>query len=526
MTVTAIFRRASIRAKLVILMLLTSASGLLFVTPVWIAYSWHSTRAAAEHDLEITSSVVANNTTAAMAFGDVKAATETLSALRAKPEVLTACLYDTGGATHHLFASFTASASRCPPATGPAPSVVEAGTLTVEAPVALSGDQIGLLRVKQTLAPLYQALRTQLMVTTLVLALSFPLSLALAFRMQRIITRPILRLTDVARKISENTDYSLRVPIEGDDELSRLSADFNKMLAEIAKADKQVHNARKALAIEVEKKAAANTELATVIDNLRATQAQLVQSEKMASLGALVAGIAHEVNTPIGIGVTAASTLQAKAVQFRQKFEKNELTKSDLNQFVLIASESSDILMSNLTRAADLIQSFKRVAADQTNDVRREFELKPYIGEIVQSLGPAIKRAGHAIKVECPENLQLDSFPGTLAQILTNLVNNSLIHAFEPAQRGVIRIEARSDGDYVTLRCSDNGKGMPVEQLPSVFDPFFTTKRGTGGTGLGLNIVYNLVSKTLKGTIFAESTLGQGFAVNIRFPRVAPEPSK
>lgn len=519
MKLPATFRNASIRSKLVMLMLLTAVASLLIAAPAWITYTWKSAHSRVIRDLETTTLVIAANTTAALSFGDVGAATEALSALRAKPEVFGACLYRKEAGIQRLFASYGGASVPCPLDSNA--SAID--SMLVVVPVVLADEKIGSLRVTQNLKPLQDVLRTQIAVTLMVLAASFALSFVLAMRMQRVITQPILQLAQVARYVSETKNYCLRVPIEGHDELSQLSSDFNNMLEQIAKADDDLQRAHKALAVEAENKSIANVELGNALESLRATQTQLVQSEKMASLGALVAGIAHEINTPIGIGVTAASTLQARAAQFKQKYDKNELTRTELERFVGIANESGDIIMNNLTRAADLIQSFKRIAVDQTNDERREFNLKHYIGEVLQSLGPTLKRAGHSITVTCSETFRLYSYPGVIAQILTNFVNNSLLHAFDAGEKGRISIEAQLDNDHVALRCSDDGKGIPAEYLSRIFDPFFTTKRGSGGTGLGLHIVYNLVTKTLGGTINAESVPGQGLAITIRFPYVATE---
>jgi len=511
------FRDASIRGKLVMLMLLTALTCMLIAAPAWTAYSWRSVRALVVEDLNTTSQVIAANSTAALSFGDVSAATESLSALRAKPDVLGACLYRMESGTPRLFARYAGNHDTCPDDI----EMTVGNDIVSVVPVLLSNERIGTLRIVQSLQPLHEALRAQIGVTILVLAISFAVSLLLALRMQKIITEPISRLAQAARRVSETKDYALRVDVAGHDELSRLSSDFNNMMEVIASADSEVRRARAELADEVERKTAANAELEVAMERLRMTQAQLVQSEKMASLGALVAGVAHEINTPVGVGVTAASTLQAKATDIKLKYEKNDLTREDLEAFLGIANEFGEIILSNLMRAADLIQSFKRVAVDQTSNERREFNLNGYIGEVLQSLGPKLKRAGHSVHATCPETLTLDSYPGVLAQILTNFVGNSLLHAFDAGQSGQLYIDARQDGEEVVIRYSDDGKGISSEYLPRIFDPFFTTKRGAGGTGLGLHIVYNLVTQTLGGSISAESAPGKGFAITARFPQVA-----
>ena len=262
-------------------------------------------------------------------------------------------------------------------------------------------------------------------------------------------------------------------------------------------------------------------EVDLAVDQLRETQSQLVQNEKMASLGALVAGVSHEINTPVGIGVTAASALQERARQLRKQHSEQTLTASDLDGFVAVAEESSQIILRNLQRAADLIHSFKQVAVDQASGERRQFALRAYLDEVLLSLGPRLKRTPHKLSVDCADGVMLDSYPGALAQVLTNLVTNSLMHAFPDDRKGRIGIAAREEAGTIRLYYWDDGVGIAPEHLPRIFDPFFTTKRGRGGSGLGMHIVYNLVTQLLGGTIEVTSTPGQGTQVFVTFPASA-----
>ena len=259
-------------------------------------------------------------------------------------------------------------------------------------------------------------------------------------------------------------------------------------------------------------------EVDKAVDRLREAQDQLVQSEKMASLGALVAGVSHEINTPVGIGVTAASTLEQRARHFARDVASGALRKSELDSFLAVATESSQIILRNMQRAADLIQSFKQVAVDQASGERRQFGLRAYLDEILLNLGPRLKRTPHVVTVDCADTIVPDSYPGALAQVLTNLISNSLVHAFPDGRKGRIDIRAREQGDRVRLDYADDGIGMPPEDLRRIFDPFFTTKRGSGGSGLGMHIVYNLVTQMLAGTIEVTSTVGQGTRVCVTFP--------
>ncbi|MBK3775202.1 PAS domain S-box protein [Azospirillum brasilense] len=254
--------------------------------------------------------------------------------------------------------------------------------------------------------------------------------------------------------------------------------------------------------------------------DLRAAQESLIQAEAMASLGQLVAGVAHEINTPIGIGLTAASHIAEQARDLRVRFESGTLKKTILAEHLDTVTEAARLLVSNMNRAAALVQSFKQVAVDQTSGERRSFDLRIYIDEVLFSLRPRLKRTRVTVEVDCPEGLEMDSFPGALSQVLTNLVINALIHAYGEEQRGTIRIAVHPDcGEHVVIDFSDDGAGIPEDHLQKVFEPFFTTKRGEGGSGLGLHIVHSTVTGVLGGTVAVRSVTGQGTGFTLRLPR-------
>ncbi|CAK0769858.1 hypothetical protein CCP2SC5_40011 [Azospirillaceae bacterium] len=256
---------------------------------------------------------------------------------------------------------------------------------------------------------------------------------------------------------------------------------------------------------------------------LMSTQESLVQAEKLASLGRLVAGVAHEINTPVGVTVTGASILATEASKLSQKISSGQAKKSDVTAFVGLAQETTHLILINGERAARLIQSFKQVAVDQTSEDHRVFQFKEYIEEVLQSLRPHLKKSGHIVEIQCSDDLILDSYPGPLSQVLTNFIMNSLVHGYPVKKIGRLLIQAKEvDNDLVELRYSDDGVGIPEEHKSKIFDPFFTTKRGAGGSGLGLNIVFNIVNATLKGTISVLEPLNGGAGFVILFPRVTP----
>lgn len=510
----------SIRRKLAALTALSTAVGLVLAAAALIAYAWFTARAGYQRDLDTVARIVGDNSTAALVFADRKAATETLAALRDKPEIRSACLYSLGAGTE-LFARYLAPGVPDCPVQQPRESGQNSAGLVVVAPVLLKGERVGVLSVTQTLEPQRAALRAQVAITAVIMALAFAVSFSFGWGMQGSITDPIVRLAQTARRISASQDYSLRAEHGGNDEVGRLVVDFNDMLGQIALRERELAEARDQLQLRVQEKTRANAELAQALERLRQAQAQLVQSEKLASLGGLVAGVAHEINTPVGVGVTAASTLQAKAAHLAQQHESGSLRRSDLERFIAAAAESTRIILTNLQRAADLIQSFKQVSVDQSSGERRRFEIKEYLDEVLLSLRPRLRKAGHSVVVECPEGLFIDGYPGALAQVVTNLFNNSLMHAYEAGQHGTLRVQVRQADGWVSLVYRDDGCGIPPQNLPRVFDPFFTTKRGSGGSGLGLHIVYNLVTQMLGGQIELTSTPGHGVEVSVRFPAFA-----
>ncbi|MFN6465736.1 MAG: AAA family ATPase [Nostoc sp. DedVER02] len=278
----------------------------------------------------------------------------------------------------------------------------------------------------------------------------------------------------------------------------------------------------------LEQKVAERTqELSLAVEELKATQKQLVESEKMAALGSLVAGVAHEINTPVGTSITVASTLADETRLFITAVEEGQLKRSVLNNYLEIAKESTDLILRNLNRAGELVQSFKQVAVDQTSLEQRIFVVKQYLQEIVSSLTPKLKQASHTLTVTGDEIVTIDSYPGALAQIFTNLVMNSLNHAYQPHESGQLRIEVKQQGDVydglrqrVVIQYSDDGCGIPPENLNKIFEPFFTTARQQGGSGLGLHIVYNLVTQKLQGTIDVHSEVEKGTLFIVTLPKV------
>ncbi|WP_033138530.1 ATP-binding protein [Aeromonas finlandensis] len=263
----------------------------------------------------------------------------------------------------------------------------------------------------------------------------------------------------------------------------------------------------------------ANNQLGKAYDDLKQAQQTLVESEKMASLGSLVAGVAHEINTPIGISVTASSYLQERVADFKSHIDSKQLSRSYLNEFTVNLDESMQLLQSNLRRASELIASFKQVAVDQSSEARYNFSLADNLHQVVVSLGHKLKKSQCEVDIQCDPKLSIFSFPGSFTQIYSNLILNSINHGFDSWDKPKkITIKVEQQGEELFIDYSDNGRGIPPEILPRIFDPFVTSKRGQGGSGLGTHIIYNLVVQLLRGRIHCASEPGNGAEFHIRLP--------
>jgi len=268
----------------------------------------------------------------------------------------------------------------------------------------------------------------------------------------------------------------------------------------------------------------ANAELETALESLRLAQDELVRSEKLAALGSLVAGVAHELNTPIGNSVTVASTLHDRTQAFSKAVAAGRLKRSILENYLGDARTASDLLLRSLSQASDLLGSFKQVAVDQTSAQRRRFDLRLVVEEVVATLAPMINKTPFKLELEVADNVVMDSYPGPIGQVITNLVTNSLAHAFENRQNGLMQLKASRRGLHrVEMVFTDDGAGIAEADMAKVFDPFFTTKLGRGGSGLGLHIVYSLVTRVLGGRIRTTSHPGLGTRFEISLPMKAPD---
>ncbi len=364
--------------------------------------------------------------------------------------------------------------------------------------------------------------------------LSF-ISLLIIYKIQEYITSPIIHLAQTAKEISLSEDYSIRAKKQYLDEVGQLYDDFNKMLDKIEQRGREREEAEnisrtyqahlERLTNELEDRVKSRTiELQESFNQLQNTQAQLIESEKMSALGNLVAGVAHEVNTPLGISITAASIFKNEITSIKEMLDENKLSKSSLENFLQTINEADEILVKNLDRAAQLVKNFKKISVDQSSEDMRNFELNTYLKEVVSTFNSELKHRPIELVLDLDERaIEMNSYPGAVSQIVVNMLQNALLHAFDEDQEGKIILETHYYGDNVSIIFKDNGKGIDATVAEKIFEPFVTTKRNKGGTGLGLNITYNLVTQHLNGSIQLDTEYKDGASFIINIPCIIAE---
>ena len=389
---------------------------------------------------------------------------------------------------------------------------------------------VGYIYLRASLQSLNSLITNAVIITISVLFVALILGLLLTLRLHRTVTSPIENLVALVQRVSQQKDYSARAEKSKLEELDILSLAFNDMLERIQQHIQRQEEAEvefRQLNTNLEEKVSqrttalkeANQELIQTLEKLHQFQRQMVQNEKMASLGDMVAGVAHEVNTPIGLGVTASTMMLDRLSQLKKDFDNKELKASSLSKFIDEGQENLNIIYRNLNRSAELISSFKQVAVDQTSESNRIFGFNQLMDEILLSLKPKLKKLPHKIELHCADDLYIKTKAGPINQIMINLIMNSMIHGFEFMQEGKIDIHAELVGENkMRLVYKDNGKGLPEHLRKRIFDPFVTTKRGQGGSGLGMHLVYNLVTQALNGSISVTSEEQQGVMFEIQFP--------
>ena len=348
-------------------------------------------------------------------------------------------------------------------------------------------------------------------------------------RMHRAIAEPTNHIISTVRELSQKRDFSKRIDQMDSYEFALLASNLNTMLSRVERhiakqevTEQQTLRLNQELEDKVNQRTDAlkdsNQELLSTLEKLHQFQGQLVESEKMASLGDMVAGVAHEVNTPIGLGVTASSLLADRLAEIRTAFDEKTLKASQLRRFLEESTENLGIVSRNLHRAAELISSFKQVAVNQSSEADCAIDVRQLIDEVILSLAPQLKRKTVQFDIDCPPQLTVISKPGPINQILINLIVNSLIHGFESTNKGTVSISVMQLSGQLHINYQDDGQGVDPSIKSKIFDPFITTRRGEGGSGLGLHLVYNLVTQALGGSIQFDAEQASGVHFEISFP--------
>ena len=397
------------------------------------------------------------------------------------------------------------------------------------APIKENKIILGYIYIQSNLENLNNQIRKILLALLVFFILASISSLIIVTKLQHVISAPIKSLIKTIQYVAQRKEYSVRCDPPAYKELYSLTKSIDvlferteKQIAKQKNSEQQTINLNNELKDKLSNRTDAlkesNQELLSTLEKLHQFQGQLVESENMASLGDMVAGVAHEVNTPIGLGVTASTLLSDRLLEIKAAFENKTLKSSQLKKFLDEGKENVGIIYRNLSRAADLISSFKKVAVDQSNEDTRLFNVHELLNEVLLTLAPQIKNLPYQIELHCPSDLKVTSKPGPISQILINLILNSIIHGFENKDEGTITITVMHLSEQLNITYQDDGLGIEDDMKNKVFEPFTTTKRGSGGSGLGLHLVYNLVTQALGGTIQLESEPGNGVNFEINFP--------
>ena len=407
---------------------------------------------------------------------------------------------------------------------------INADFMEVAEPILLDNSVIGYVYLRGSTNEIRLFMWRSIGVAVLVFLVTLIACWIATIRLRRGITQPLEHIVDIASQIARDKNYTLRIPDSRVDEFNDLGQSLNIMLDRVQhqierqrRAEQEASQLNAELEQQVTQRTKAlresNQELLATLEQLHQYQGQLVESEKMASLGDMVAGIAHEVNTPIGLSVTASTLLQDKLAVMQEKFNEKRISTNEFARFLGDCDENLAIIYRNVNRAAELITSFKQVAVDQSSEVDRTIEIHSFMRDVLTSVKPRLLDIEKfPIQVHAADNLEVMTKPGPLNQILINLIVNSMVHGFDGKTSGHIEINFELIDDDLEITYRDDGNGVPFDIRKKIFDPFVTTKRGAGGSGLGLHLAYNLVTQVLGGNIHFFSEEQQGVEFIVRFP--------
>lgn len=524
------FYNLSIKSKLIITVIALLALALFTFSSFILFIDYENTKEDLIKETILESRLVSDFAVTPLLFADKKGTLEVLSKLSTIKNIKAAVVYDEKMQlfTQYLQRGEQRSFNKTITSFADVAEFSQ-NEIHVQVPIKYKEKVYGAISLYVSIDRLNKVLmRNAMFLLGLTFLLSF-LSLIVITRIQNYITYPIIKLAKIAQEIAQNENYTIRATKHYDDEVGRLYDDFNSMLdtielrgkereeAETISRTYQVHLER--LTNELEQRVKDRTlELQASYDSLQNAQSQLIESEKMSSLGNLVAGVAHEINTPLGVSITASSIFKNEITVLKGLIRDGKLSKTALDHFIETFTEADEILIKNLDRAASLVRNFKKISVDQSSEELRDFELNTYLEEVISTFSSEIKHRPIEIIWDLDkEPIQMHTYPGAISQIIINLLQNSLLHAFEVHEKGKITIQTQHKDDEVSIIYMDNGKGIDDSVKDAIFEPFITTKRNKGGTGLGMNITYNLASQHLNGSIHydKEYTDGARFVISL-----------
>ncbi|PHI36582.1 HAMP domain-containing histidine kinase [Pseudoalteromonas sp. GCY] len=486
--------------------------------------------------IEMIADIVAFNSQITILFDDRKTEDARLKSFQQVDIIKNIHIYAMDDVTNSPVFFTSYNASRTPPVPLKVNQIEELKTPKVSEdyielikPVIYEGNIEGYVYVRGGLERLSNYINKKILVDIALTLFVLLLVLLVSRGIQKRIATPIEGLSALLQDVSKNHNYSARAPGSNIAELNVLANNLNIMLArtenqlERHKADKQeIKQLNQSLEEKVNQRTIAlreaNQELLNALERMHQYQNQIIENEKMASLGQMVAGVAHEVNTPIGLGITGSTLLRDKLSDIREAFQTKSLTSKQLERFVNDGIENLDLIYRNLNRAAELVSSFKRLAVSQDLEVNSRIDLSNLLTEVVASMRAELSTKQPEVTIDCDSGLAIESKAGPLQQVLEQLISNSLLHGFKDQQNNSISITVKPSMGQLAIEYADNGMGVPKAIKKRIFDPFVTTRRGEGGSGLGMHLVYNLVTQALGGSITLDEEFSQGAKFIISLP--------
>lgn len=383
-----------------------------------------------------------------------------------------------------------------------------------------NGKLIGSITLQYSLVPARDAAFADSIRIFIIIATQIVVSLTvILFTIKRRVTEPLGYIQKAAQEIAQH-NFDIEIPAMHNDEFADVALELNKMKNALSNSILQLEDRvdqRTGDLIQL------NTELTMMVERLEGAKDNLVETEKLAALGALVAGVSHELNTPIGNGRVMASSLHESAKRLESDFKEGSMTRSQFENSLEEIVEGTNLIERNLLKAINLVQSFKQIAVDRTSDKRRTFMINEFLIEIQSTMQHIFKATPHTLEVDLTNDVELNSYPGVLSQVISNLINNALMHGLESSEGGRVTIKVVPHVTSLDIQISDNGVGMESGIKKRIFEPFFTTKLGKGGSGLGLHIVHNLTTATLGGRLQVQSSPNNGTVISLAIPIQAPD---